>query len=137
MSLTRQERGWGGHFIGAANCRFRRNTLVSDGERHVVISTVGGYCPSSDPRGAPQTIGIARHYETMAFVGHQEGAYIEADVGRQVHLVDEDWSIEMAHPLSSPLNADVDIRADAMHEANVLWVMRHFEDCFRTAEVAA
>lgn len=137
MALTRHERGFAGHFIMSSDCLFHRNTLVTDGDRHIIVSTVGNCRPSRmshDGRGpGGQTrpriiiredaieIGLDRFYETMIFAGVAEGSYIEADVSRQLSC-EEPWSIP------GPLLESSDMQADMMHEANVTYVMRHFDE---------
>jgi hypothetical protein len=69
--VTRTERGWGGHFICADRCLFRRNTLLhnTDTGAKIVISTVG---LMKGPDGGIEAIGWERYYETMAFAGEQK-----------------------------------------------------------------
>jgi hypothetical protein len=106
----RKERGWAGHFVCGYRCLFRRNTLVWNGERRVVISTVGNMLMD----GKREEIGCNRHYETMAFEAKREGEYWEADVSAQINL-DCEWAIE-------ELTETSDLRADEMHERAVIWV---------------
>lgn len=114
MSVKRTERGWAGHFIGGASCMFRRNTLLESAGQRVVISTVGGYCPTD---GKIMTIGSGgRYYETMAFTAREEGPYVEIDVSGQLSF-DSEWAICAESPENLP--ADVDNQADKMHEAVV------------------
>lgn len=87
--VNRTERGWAGHFIGANECRFRRNTLLEYEDKKLVVSTVGSYC---NPRGTVETIGHERWYETMVFEGCEENGYIEANVNKPIQ-VDGDWGI--------------------------------------------
>jgi hypothetical protein len=69
--VKRTERGWGGYFICAKYCRFRRNTLLQYGDRRIVVSTVGNYHTQD---GKLETIGaFGRYYETMAFEAQKEG----------------------------------------------------------------
>lgn len=80
------EQGFACHFCGADNCKFRRNTVVCNGESLVVVSTVGNYFPVSHVHGAggPATIGHNRYYETFVFEGvpyldnmyHEQGRHI-------------------------------------------------------------
>lgn len=73
---TTQERGWPGHHILANRCKFRRNTLVSEGERRIVVSTVGGRLDN-------ETVGSERYFETMAFEAALDpDGYWDADVSR-------------------------------------------------------
>jgi hypothetical protein len=106
--VTRTERGWGGHFICADLCLFRRNTLLhnTDTGAKIVISTVG---LMKGPDGGIEAIGWERYYETMAFAGEQEGKYIDANVSREVDF-DSPWSIR---------EIDADDQANDMHEAVV------------------
>ena len=113
MKATRTERGWPGHFICAADCLFRRNTLISFMDRQVVVSTVGNL--RSD--GKMGTIGaFGRYYETMAFEAKEEGAYIEADVSEQLSF-DSEWAISYENFDDMP--EDIDNLANKMHEAVV------------------
>lgn len=115
MQVKRTERGWGGHFICASRCRFRRNTLLECNGQSVVVSTVGNMRDPLD--GSISTVGAGRYYETMAFVAHKDGAYMEADVQQQLSF-DAPWSI-CAESVEA-LPEDVDNRADQMHEAVVV-----------------
>lgn len=134
QEITRRERGWGGHFIAAHDCLFRRNTLVSDEvqSRHIVVSTVGNYDPP--PIGSlvahgdgPQEIGYARHYETMCFVAVDD-AYRDADFSKHVDFGDEPWSLRWTVGAVA-----IDNQADAMHEGVVLAVMRDFHRMWEAA----
>lgn len=88
--LVRTERGWPGHFIGAADCRFRRNTLLEYGDKKVVVSTVGDYIVN----GEVWTVGLDRYYETMIFEAAQDDAgYWDADVKKQI-CIDEKWAVD-------------------------------------------
>lgn len=117
-TVKRYERGYAGHFISSQRCSFRRNTLVqADDGRGIVVSTVGNM-RVDDPEGVRE-IGLERHYETMMFRAVEEDGYLEADVHREL-LSTEQWKI-----LGVTHTTDLD--ADAMHEANVLAVMRDFD----------
>lgn len=110
-NIVRTERGWAGHFICAKDCFYRRNTLLSNGRRKIVVSTVGGM----KVKGKWDTIGAGgRYYETMAFVAKKEGHYWEADVSKQLSF-DSEWAICADSPVKLP--DDVDNKADRMHEA--------------------
>jgi hypothetical protein len=62
--------------------------------------------------GHTETIGCERYFETMAFHAYQDGPYLDADVQREVGFK-SNWSLD------HHLDADIDIQADAMHEAVV------------------
>ena len=109
MEVKRTERGWGGHFIGAADCLFRRNTLLEYGDVRIVISTIGLYLPSSAKEKREfQEIGAhGRMFETMAFHAKREqNRYWDADVSRQISFESE-WAIN---------HADADDEANIMHD---------------------
>jgi hypothetical protein len=84
VRMYRQERGWAGHFIGALNCRFRRNTLIEYAGIRVVISSVGlfetevGSCKfmSIHPPDA--------YFETKVFYANSDERYYDADVSREL-----------------------------------------------------
>ena len=109
LKVTRTERGWGGHFICANNCLFRRNTLLECGDVKIVVSTVGLMENYDKTPGKPKfrQIGCDRYFETMAF--HSDPAdtrYHDADVCRQVYF-NAPWCIA---------EVDADDRANSMHE---------------------
>lgn len=112
--VTRTERGWGGHFICADRCLYRRNTLLECGERRFVVSSVGAM--RKDGGGFGPIGAFDRYYETMAFEVKREGLYWEADVQREVPFESE-WSICATTPEQLP--SDVDNQMDRQHEAVV------------------
>jgi len=109
------ERGYAGHFICSSRCLFRRNTLIEAGDKKIVVSTVGNMLMDNGKR---ETIGLNRHYETMAFEAVFEAGYWEADVGRQLSFESE-WAI-------SELKNESDDKADKMHDAAVQEFVTNF-----------
>lgn len=134
MKLQITERGWAGHFILAMRCQFRRNTLISDGAHHVVVSSVGALVTpdSFNANRMPtyDTVGLERTYETMVFRGKVIGAYIDADTCEQIGT-DEEWRIpsKAFHPKLKP---EDDLRANDIHEANVTWVRKNWKKIHAT-----
>lgn len=114
-----KERGWAGHFICSDKCMFHRNTLISDGETRVVVSTVGNMVLNSQ---SLVNIGHDRVYETMIFHAKEEGGYIEADVSKEIFISPNNRLSE------SELRDDMDNQADEMHEANVAEIVRLIEN---------
>src|SRR4030065_2924295 len=89
MGTKRTERGWPGHFICAPGCMFRRNTLLENGEKRIIVSTVGCYYYNDKLTN----IGANdRYYETMAFKAEKEGPYFDADVSKKISF-DSEWEI--------------------------------------------
>jgi len=117
MKVVRTERGWGGHFIAASMCRFRRNTLLECGKKRIVVSTVGCYYPPGADNSLPEnpenasTIGYERYYETMAFEARFSEPYWEANVCKEISFESE-WSL-------NECEQETDLKADQMHEAVV------------------
>lgn len=111
MTVKRTERGWPGHYILGERCLFRRNTLLEFGDVSIVVSTVGGLQSRDGKDRKPETIGVGRYYETMAFHAHKDGAYIEADVLRGQISFESPWRLDRWDA------DDIDNQADAMHEA--------------------
>lgn len=104
-AVVRQERGWGGHFICAERCLFRRNTLLTCDDTKIVVSTVG-LMRARDEKGFDE-IGYRRYYETMAFhATATDTKYHDADVSRQVYF-SSPWAID---------RLDADNEANDMHE---------------------
>jgi hypothetical protein len=110
VTVNQSEQGWGGHFIGANKCGFRRNTLVmtSDGQRHVIVSTVGLY---RNAEGCIEEIGSERNYETMAFEAKFDDPYWHADVSRQIDFKSP-WAMKWEDTAS-------DLKANEMHDTIV------------------
>ena len=116
MAVQREERGWAGHYICAYLCQFRRNTLLTCGDRRIVVSTVGNMY---DKRGQREEIGYQRYYETMAFEAVLKNGYYEADVDREVPF-ESPWSLNENDEQS-------DQKANDMHEAVVAELTRGLE----------
>jgi len=108
IEVTRTERGWGGHFICAPDCQFRRNTLLELGDLRIVVSTVGNLRPVHNGRKI-DTIGHERYFETMVFHAHKEGPYWDANVMRGQIDFGSGWAI-------SEIHEGVDNEANNMHE---------------------
>lgn len=103
-TVKRTERGWAGHFCGANNCRFRRNTLLECLDTRIVVSTVGLYEPR---RGYGFIeVGGGRFFETFTFHAAYDGRFWDVDVQRQI-AIDEPWAIN---------EPDADDKANDMHE---------------------
>lgn len=119
-----KERGWAAHFICADNCMYKRNTLISDSNISIVVSSVGSMVRRHDNRITETMVEIGhdRVYETMVFVAKEDDGYIEADVTKQL-FIDTKWSLS-----KSELRSDNDNQADDMHEANVAEVVRLIEN---------
>ena len=113
MTVQREERGWAGHYVCASLCQFRRNTLLTCGNRRIVVSTVGNMY---DSRGQREEIGYRRYYETMAFEAVWKNGYFEADTNREVQF-DSPWSLNENDERS-------DQKANDMHEAVVAELMK-------------
>ncbi len=107
--ITRVERGWTAHFICGHRCQFRRNTLITQERKRIVISTIGMLRDNGN--GKIETVGNNRYYETMAFKARYEAPYWEANTSKQVSF-ESKWS----------LNEKVfksDMVANEMHETVV------------------
>jgi len=125
-----KERGWPGHHILCGRCIYHRNTLVSEGDKHIIVSTVGNLRPN--PGGAIETIGHRRWYETLVFAGRLSGPYIEIDVSRQIAPPPNlEWGIWGDSVDDLPVN--VDIIADEMHDSIVQWVLDDFAAIYADA----
>lgn len=107
---------------------FRRNTLVSDAGRHIVVSTVGAL---RGVGGAMESVGHERWYETMAFVGVSDGPYIDADVSAQVEI---GTRTGIYARVAVDLPPGVDNDANDMHELAVAWVVENFDTAYGSAE---
>lgn len=129
MAVKRAERGWGGHFCGASNCRFRRNTLLSKDGRYIVVSTVGAYYPERIDSRGPEEIGRDRHYETMAFRGDPDNPYHDAMVDCEVA-----FSGGAALGMTRENEKTIDLFADAMHERAVKEIARNFDAAWESGE---
>lgn len=106
MKARVEERGWPAHFIAAANCRFRRNTLVTLGRKRVVVSTVGDWRPKGGEEA--EQIGFQKYYETMCFLAIYDKPYWDADTSKEVRVKSK-TSIEQS-------NFKADFLANEMHE---------------------
>lgn len=116
--VSRVERGWGGHFICASRCQFRRNTLLSYKDIKIVVSTVG----LMEVNGKFEQIGLNRYYETMAFHANaNDTRYYDADVSREISF-ESPWAIS---------KLDADDKANIMHENVVNEISKKLKDGYR------
>jgi hypothetical protein len=105
--ITREERGWPGHYILANKCMFRRNTLIKSDDIYIVVSTVGRM--ASNDFDDLKEVGHNRYYETMAFYADtDDDPYHDANVNRSITF-ESPWSIDDHTNFA-------DKRADQMHE---------------------
>ena len=113
------ERGWAGHFCGALQCRFRRNTLIEFGDQRVVVSTVELYEPFAEHElniadkatwsDGPKFVHLRAdcYFETAAFWADPEDTrYRDADVTKEI-TIDSKWKIS---------EIDADDKANIMHD---------------------
>lgn len=116
------ERGWPGHFIGASECLFRRNTLVQYGEKFIVVSTVGNYRRVG--QGKVDAIGYDRYYETMAFRSDEsDETYHDINVSEQVYPPEDiKWAINKKE--INTHEKEIDNLANKMHEDYVLAISK-------------
>ena len=108
-----EERGWAGHCCVSNDCLFRRNTLITLGDRRIVVSTVGNLIDGS-------MIGSDRYYETMAFEAHYSNGYWEADVNEQIIAPDCEDSL-------SQTGWQADRLANEMHDDIVNIISKRIE----------
>lgn len=112
--VIRIERGWAGHYCCSNRCLFRRNTLLSLGDKKVVVSTVGRLIIGNEI----EQVGLDRYYETMAFFAEENSVYYDADVERQIRI-DSNWSIN---------EIDAEREANDMHESVVNEIVEKLEN---------
>lgn len=108
VSVT--ERGWPMHFVGAAACTFRRNTLLCCGDNAVVVSSVGNYRPPS-LKGNSCEIGVRAFYETLALRVYRDGAYLEGDADQHI-----DFDSPGRLGLDPAVDSYADMAANLMHD---------------------
>lgn len=105
--VTREERGWFGHFVESHRCLFRRNTLLTRGDIRLVVSTVGCYRQED---GTIRKIGHEHYYETEVYYADPKDApFYGINVERPV-------DIRGKSTINDPCAHD---RANSMHEAIV------------------
>ena len=103
----RTERGWAGHLVGANRCKFKRNTLLENGDVRIVVSSVGHMY---EPSGFVQ-IGLDWHYETMVFHAEWRPPYWDTNTKRRISTRNP-WTLN-----ESDFGSDQ--KANIMHEAIV------------------
>ena len=112
--VKRTERGWAGHFICGYRCLFRLNTLLTQGKKKIIVSTVGNM---RDDNGMPEQIGCDRYYETMVFYAKKKGEFIEINVHKEISSFISEWCI------SEPFQDNL---ANDMHENVVQEIIQKF-----------
>ena len=122
MNITITERGWPGHFICSSRCEFTRNTLISNGELNIIVSTVGAMMDihiSNERRY--EMVGLDRYYETMAFHAEYKEPYWDSDVTRQVSF-NSPWYLPT-------IEFNSDALANDMHETVVKEITENISIC--------
>lgn len=125
--IKRIERGWAGHFCLGPQCNWHRNTLIQDDDgRGIVVTSVGALpIVKNGVRVGFEKIGANRYYETMIFVAKKEGPYIEANVTKEIFTPpDIPWCV------SKEPDEGVDLIAEEIHEMNVEYVTKHFDEAY-------
>ena len=110
------EQGWPGHYCCADQCMFRRNTLLTLGDRRVIVSSVGN---RRDDKGVIVEIGSERYYETMAFEAVKTGVYWSVNVDRQIYFRGRCAITQKELHL---MGGDADMMANYMHDNAVFSV---------------
>ena len=110
VGTTRTERGWSGHFMGANKCKFRRNTLLENGDVKIVVSSVGNM-ESFFGRSGFEQLGSDWHYETMVFHAEWQKPYWDTNTERIISTTSP-WTLK-----ESELGSDQ--KANDMHEVIV------------------
>lgn len=104
------ERGWAGHFCGALECRFRRNTLIEFGNQRIVVSTVGLWKPFPKIDEEFTQLRDGCYFETVAFWSDpNDKRYRDADIRREIKF-SSPWKI---------CKIDADDKANEMHDVVV------------------
>lgn len=131
--VKRTERGWAGHYICSADCRFRRNTLLEYNDKKWIVSTVGRQVARNEilpycKKGDVISIGYQRWYETMAFEAIDNDGYLDADVTKEIGFT-SDWNIwgENWTDVLERYNNLPDLAADEMHEKVVKELMERIK----------
>ena len=125
--MERTERGWAGHFCCSYKCQWHRNTLIEHEGKYLIVSSVGQMLENFKTMEYEE-IGLNRYYETMVFVGKNEGPYIDCDTQKQRYFEGE-WSVE-EYPKEG-----TDLKAEENHENAVKYVMEHFDDVYNGEDV--
>jgi hypothetical protein len=123
---TITEHGWPAHFIAARHCIYKRNTHIRQGDKFLVVSSVGSYKGAD---GAPEPIGHNRYYETMMFPGHIRGGYEEAITCREIGTP-EFLECGLYGETPADLPECPDRVMDGHHDAIVAYVAKHFEEYY-------
>ncbi len=106
--IKRTERGWGGHYICALRCRFRRNTLLEYKDTKIVISTVGLKMSLNDKTiFEPVDETKNSYFETKVFYTDPKcKRWHDADISNEIKVVNECYICSI----------DADDKANKMHE---------------------
>jgi hypothetical protein len=105
-NIKQTERGWAGHFCGAMNCKFRRNTLLEHNEIKIVVSSVGLWIDPENRNGYIPVWDNKHYFETKAFYANLEDT-------RYYDISNNEISIKSEHYIDE---IDADDRANIMHD---------------------
>ena len=111
MTIPVKERGWPAHFCMGDRCLFRRNTLVGEYPKCIIVSTVGNLYESGIHSDGPQTVGAGRYYETAMFKPDMAGEYIDIDPSEEIPFEGK--------KAIAAMHDSVDNEANDMHDAAV------------------